>query len=80
MLATVETRNLARSLAEPSPLALGLFEYRRLTELLNVTRPTLDKWANDPAEKFPKRIKFGALYYVRFADLQKWVNQRYGGE
>ena len=37
MLATAETERTARSFAEPSPLVLGLMEYRKLTALLNIT-------------------------------------------
>jgi predicted DNA-binding transcriptional regulator AlpA len=42
--------------------------------MLAVTRPTLNKMAKDP--DFPKRFKLGHVFYVRLADLKKWVDAR----
>ena len=75
MLSGLEAVNSA-SLATPKPCPanLGLIEYRSLCDMLAVTRPTLNKMAKDPS--FPKRFKLGHVFYVRLADLRKWVDAR----
>jgi predicted DNA-binding transcriptional regulator AlpA len=79
MLAIQETEKPTQTAAKPSPSMLGLIQYSRVCGLLNITRPTLDKMANDPTEHFPKRVMFGKTFYVRLSDLKRWIDQKYGG-
>lgn len=75
MLATLESETPAR----PTPAVLGLVRYGGLCEMLGITRPTLDRLANGPKEHFPRRVLFGKAHYVRMRDLERWVNERFGG-
>jgi predicted DNA-binding transcriptional regulator AlpA len=71
MLATPEAGASVCAAAKPCPANLGLIEFRSPCAMLAVTRPTLDKMANEAG--FPKRIRLGRVYYVRLADLKNWV-------
>ena len=74
MLSGLEAASASLGTAKPCPANLGLIEYRSLCDMLAVTRLTLNKMAKDP--DFPKRFKFGHVFYVRLADLKKWVDAR----
>ena len=74
MLAISDARPTAIASMKPSPEMLGLIEYRTLTDLLNVTRPTLDRLSKTPG--FPRRIRLGRLHYVKLAGIREWVDAR----
>jgi predicted DNA-binding transcriptional regulator AlpA len=80
MLAMIDAATSVQATAEkPCPESLGLIAYGSLTNLLNITRPTLDKKARDPKENFPKRVMLGKRYYIRRSDLKRWLDEKYGG-
>jgi hypothetical protein len=68
MLAMIDAATSVQTTAEkPCPESLGLIAYGSLTNLLNITRPTLDKKARDPKENFPKRVILGKRHRGREA-------------
>jgi predicted DNA-binding transcriptional regulator AlpA len=80
MLAMLDAATSVQATADkPCPASLGLIEYGSLTDLLNITRPTLDKKAKDPKENFPKRVMLGKRYYIRLCDLKRWLDEKYRG-
>lgn len=62
--------------AEPEPFVrrMGLIPYASLTELLSVSRPTLDRYAKEDA--FPRRTRIGRSFYVSQKGLEDWLTTR----
>jgi excisionase family DNA binding protein len=56
------------------PASLGVVSFDGACELLEVSRPTLERLIRSD-EEFPRPFKIGGRRYVRFADLVKWVDR-----
>jgi predicted DNA-binding transcriptional regulator AlpA len=64
----------------PSPRALGLIDMTEICQLLAMSRPTLDKIADDPRRHFPKRVRLGKRTFVNEQHLRRWIDAALSNE
>ena len=57
------------------PSTFGLVGIAAMCRLLRISRPTLEKLIAEE-EGFPVTFKIGARRYVRFVELQRWVDSK----
>jgi predicted DNA-binding transcriptional regulator AlpA len=57
----------------PLPALVDLVAYRDVPALLRMSRTTLDKFASDPTQDFPPRVRLGNRLYVSYAAVNDWV-------
>ena len=53
---------------------LGVVDFNGIAQMLRVSGPTLERIIRRERE-FPRFFKIGARRYVRFDDLQDWIDQ-----
>ena len=60
---------------QPFASPLGVIDFNGAALLLRVSSPTLERIIRRERE-FPRFFKIGARRYVRFDDLQDWIDQK----
>lgn len=75
----VSATQMTASPIPSSPRDLGLVRFDEICELLDMSRPTLERLVRKDAS-FPRLRKIGRQRYGRIVDLQRWVDATYGAE